>query len=96
MLIIGEEAVGQAIRRGKITHRCGGPPSLRKRVGDIELIVMANDVADNTRKRIESYGEKVQLSELPYSREELGKALGMMHCAAVGVTDEAMAKEIMN
>jgi len=80
MLITGEEAVGNAARQ---TH-------------SVKLIVVANDVSDNTRKRVEAHARagNIPLLELPHNRKILGHALGLAHCACAGVTDKKMAQQI--
>ena len=84
MLIIGEDAIGKACR----VH----PMKKSKAI----LIVMAHDVSDNTRKRIESHARagNIQLVELPHDRETLGHALGLANCAAAAVTDAKLAEVI--
>lgn len=68
------------------------------RDGKGKILILAHDVSDNARRRAEnvSSGRNVEVVGLPYSREELGAALGMNACSMAVVTDlgfaDALAK----
>ena len=79
-LAIGDEAVSDAIRNGSAC-----------------LVVLANDSAANTRKRFEwDPGENhCKRLELPYTKEELGGALGRATCAVCAVCDIGFAATLV-
>ena len=53
------------------------------RDGKGKILILTHDVSDNARRRAENAasGRNVETAELPASREELGKALGMSACS---------------
>jgi ribosomal protein L7Ae-like RNA K-turn-binding protein len=79
LLEIGEEQSGIAARGKKA-----------------RALLTASDAADNTQRRITNFAERAQIPHLvlPYTKEELGDALGLNPCAAVAVTDAGMAANI--
>lgn len=66
------------------------------REGRARLLAYAADAADNTAAGLETArGEgRTPLVPLPYTKAELGKALGKGDCAAFAVTDTGMAKAL--
>lgn len=78
-LEVGEEPVGGACR-GHIAR----------------LIVVAADAAPNTLRRARHFGESwnVMCLSLPFSKDELGRALGRSTCAVAAVTDPGFAVSI--
>ena len=78
-LVCGERDIGAAVRSG------------------ICLIITASDTAQNTLERLEAHSRtgNSPLITLPYTREELGRALGINLCAAAAVTDKGLAEKII-
>jgi ribosomal protein L7Ae-like RNA K-turn-binding protein len=75
-IIAGEEQVGMACRHGKV-----------------RLLVVAADTAGHTARRADSWAEtmEVPLLRVPFSREEMGEALGKPVCALAGLTERKLA-----
>ena len=73
---LGEEPVGGAARAGKAY-----------------LILVAADAGDHTWRRAKSFvaGTDQQCVKLPYSKDELGMAVGRSSLAIAAVTDAALA-----
>ena len=76
-IAIGEEPVGATIRAG---HG--------------RLLVLAQDAADHTFRRARSFtqGGKPPMIRVPFTKDELGDALGCNACAMLVLTDVAMAE----
>ncbi len=75
----GESSSGEAV--------CGGKG---------KLLLLASDASPNARKRAESYtaGRSCLLLELPFTKEELGGALGKGDCSLAAVTDLGFANAL--
>ncbi len=73
---LGEEPVGGAARAGKAY-----------------LILVAKDGPDHTWRRAKSYaaGTAQQCVRLPYSKDEMGLAIGRQELAMAAITDPALA-----
>lgn len=73
---LGEEPVGDITRAGKGY-----------------AVVVASDASDHTWRRAKSYcaGTEQQCVRLPYTKEELGQAVGRTSLAIAAVTDASMA-----
>lgn len=73
---LGEEPVGSAARAGKAY-----------------LILAASDASDHTWRRALSFaqGTEQQCLRLPYTKEELGAAVGRPTLALAAITDPALA-----
>ena len=78
-LEIGEEPVGAACR-----------------ARDCRLILVARDAADNSFRRVRHFADAGQCLwiSVPYTKEELGEAVGRTACAMVAVTDIGFAEAI--
>lgn len=78
-LEVGEEPVG-AVCRAK----------------DCRLIIVARDAADNTFRRVRHFADAGQCLwiSVPFTKEELGFAVGRTSCAMLGVTDIGFAESI--
>ncbi len=66
------------------------------RSGKAVLVLIACDVAENSRKRLEncsSYYETAYIT-VPFDRERLGAAIGASATAAVALTDSGFAKAV--
>ena len=77
---LGEEPVGAAARA---LHA--------------HLIVVAGDASDHTWRRAKSYvaGTDQQCIRLPYSKDEVGMAIGRTSLAIAAVTDPALALSLV-
>ena len=73
---LGEEPVGDITRAGKGY-----------------AVVVASDASDHTWRRAKSYcaGTEQQCIRLPYTKEELGQAVGRTSLAIAAVTDARLA-----
>ena len=82
-LEVGEEPVGAVCR-----------------ARDCRLILVARDAADNTFRRVRHFADAGQCLwiSVPYTKDELGSAVGRTSCAMLAVTDigfaEAIAKKL--
>ena len=63
------------------------------RAGKGYAVVVASDASDHTWRRAKSYcaGTEQQCVRLPYTKEELGQAVGRTSLAIAAVTDASMA-----
>ena len=63
------------------------------RAGKGYAVVVASDASDHTWRRAKSYcaGTEQQCIRLPYTKEELGVAVGRSSLAIAAITDAAMA-----
>ena len=91
--------VGLAFRAGRL--EVGEEPvGAACRARDCRLILIARDAADNTFRRVRHFADAGQCLwiSIPYTKEELGSAVGRTACAMVAVTDvgfaEAIAKKL--
>ena len=68
---------------------CGGAA----RAGDARLVVVANDASDHTWRRAKSYvaGTSQQCLKVPFSKDEMGEAIGRTSLAMAAFTDPALA-----
>lgn len=73
---VGEEPVGAAARSGHA-----------------RLVLVASDAPDNTRRRAKNFvaGTDQQMVVLPFTKEEMGTALGRTVVSLAAMTDPAMA-----
>lgn len=78
-LEVGEEPVGAACR-----------------ARDCRLILVARDAADNSFRRVKHFADAGQCLwvSVPYTKEELGEAVGRTACAMAAVTDIGFAEAI--
>ena len=78
-LEVGEEPVGAACR-----------------ARDCRLILVAWDAADNSFRRVKHFADAGQCLwvSVPYTKEELGQAVGRTACAMAAVTDIGFAEAI--
>ena len=77
---LGEEPVGGAARAGKAY-----------------LILVAKDGSDHTWRRAKSYaaGTQQQCVRLPYTKDELGMAIGRQELAIAAITDAKLALSLV-
>ena len=78
-LEVGEEPVGAVCR-----------------ARDCRLIIVARDAADNTFRRVRHFADAGQCLwiSVPFTKEELGSAVGRTSCAMLAVTDIGFAESI--
>ena len=82
-LEVGEEPVGAVCR-----------------ARDCRLIIVARDAADNTFRRVRHFADAGQCLwiSVPFTKDELGSAVGRTSCAMMALTDigfaEAIAKKL--
>ena len=77
---LGEEPVGAAARAQKA-----------------RLVLVASDASDHTWRRAKSFvaGTSQQCVKLPYTKDELGMAVGRTSLALAAMTDPAMALALL-
>ena len=78
-LEVGEEPVGAVCR-----------------ARDCRLIIVARDAADNTFRRVRHFADAGQCLwiSVPFTKDELGSAVGRTSCAMLAVTDIGFAQSI--
>ena len=66
------------------------------KAGKARLLLLANDVSDGVRKRAGGYvyGFRTPLVTLPFSKAELGDAVGRAQCAVAAVRDLGLARSL--
>ena len=86
---------GMALRAGRLEggEDPAGDACQEKRC---RLLLVARDAAENTRRRADRFAQEGQCLTLalPFTREELGAALGRGSCAMAAVTDLGLAQAI--
>jgi len=64
--------------------------------GQAELVILAGDASDNTKKKFANMCEFYEVPYAEYSvKEELGHFIGKEFRASLAVTDEGLAKKIL-
>ncbi len=87
--------VGLALRAGRL--EVGEEPvGAACRARDCRLILVARDAADNSFRRVRHFADAGQCLwvSVPYTKEELGQAVGRTACAMAAVTDIGFAEAI--
>ncbi len=76
-IVYGEETVGAQTRAGRA-----------------RLVILASDAGGHTTRRAKSFvaGTAQPLLEVPFTKEELGSALGTTGCAIAAITDVRLAQ----
>lgn len=76
-IVLGEEQVGAQARAGRA-----------------RLMILASDAGGHTVRRAKSFvaGTAQPLITLPYTKDELGDALGTTSCAIAAITDVRLAQ----
>jgi len=79
-LILGDEAVGLALQQGKG-----------------QLLLIAEDSAKRLADRMNNLADICSITKrtLPYTKEQLGSALGKAACAVICVNDQKLAAAIL-
>ncbi|MBQ9967715.1 MAG: 50S ribosomal protein L7 [Oscillospiraceae bacterium] len=69
------------------------PVGAQCRAGHARLLILAKDAADNTVRRAASFtaGGKPPVVKVPFTKDELGDALGCNACAMAALIDVALA-----
>lgn len=67
------------------------------RTGRARLVVVASDASDHTWRRAKGLvaGTQQQLIRLPYTKDEMGMAIGRTSLAIAAVTDAGIAKSLV-
>lgn len=80
-------------RRARRVEAGEEPVGIACRAQKARLLVLASDAADHTERRARSYCRtgKPLIVRVPYTKEELGGALGLGMCAMCCFTDPALA-----
>lgn len=88
--------LGLALRGGNLAVG-EEPVEAAARARDARLLLLAADAADNTRRRAEHFAESGQCLWLrvPFTKEELGRALGRTSVALAAVTDIGLASAVV-
>ena len=87
--------LGLALRAGRL--EVGEEPvGAVCRARDCRLIIVARDAADNTFRRVRHFADAGQCLwiSVPFTKEELGFAVGRTSCAMMGLTDIGFAESI--
>ena len=87
--------IGLALRAGRL--EVGEEPvGAACRARDCRLILVARDAADNSFRRVRHFADAGQCLwvSVPYTKEELGEAVGRTACAMAAVTDIGFAGAI--
>lgn len=68
------------------------------RARDARVLLLASDAADNTRRRVEHFADAGQCLwlQIPFTKGELGRALGRSSVAIVAVTDIGLAGAVVH
>ena len=84
--------------RGKHLAVGEEPVEAAARARDARVILLASDAADNTRRRVEHFADAGQCIWLrvPFTKEELGGAVGRNATAIVAVTDIGLANAVVH
>ena len=69
------------------------PVESAARARDVRLLLLAQDAAENTARRAEHFAQMGQciLVNVPFTKAELGRAVGRESCALAGITDVGFA-----
>ena len=85
------------MRRANALHAGENNTGEAVRAGKAKLLLLASDASDNARKRAEGFvgGRSCLLLPVPFTKEELGAALGYGPCAMAAVTDLGFANALI-
>ena len=74
------------------------PVEAAARAKDARVLLLASDAADNTVRRARHFAEAGQCLwlRIPFTKEELGHAMGRTSCAILAVTDIGFAANIVH
>lgn len=73
------------------------PAEAAARARDARILLLASDAADNTARRVRHFAEEGACLwlQVPFTKEELGHAIGRLSCAIVAITDIGFAAAIV-
>ncbi len=88
--------IGMALRAGRL-QAGEDPAGAACAARDCRLLLTASDAAGSSLRRAAHFAEEGQCLSLPlpYTKEELGAALGRGSCAIAAVTDLGLAQAIV-
>ena len=96
---MSEKALGLLglARRGRLLEVGEEPVGIACRSGKARLLLIAKDAADHTFRRARSFCRtgKPPYICAPFTKDELGNALGCNACALCALTDAPMAKAVL-
>lgn len=80
-------------RRGRLLEAGEEPVGALCRAGKARLVIVASDASDHTLRRAQSFvaGTKQLLTKIPFTKEELGGAIGLGSCALAAFSDVRLA-----
>ena len=80
-------------RKGGMAELGEEPVGAVTRLGKGRLVIVASDASDHTWRRAKSYaaGTDQQCVRLPYTKDEMGFAIGRQELAIAAITDVALA-----
>ena len=80
-------------RKAGLAELGEAPVGAISRAGKAYLIAVASDASDHTWRRAKSYaaGTEQQCIRLPFSKDEMGLAVGRQELAIAAITDPALA-----
>ena len=88
--------LGLALRAGRL--EVGEEPvGAVCRARDCRLILVARDAADNTFRRVRHFADAGQCLwiSVPFTKDELGSAVGRTSCAMLALTDIGFAESVV-
>ena len=73
------------------------PVGAASRIGHARLVMVASDASDHTWRRAKSFvaGTRQQLIRLPFTKDEMGFAIGRTSLAIAAITDAGIAKSLV-
>ena len=80
-------------RKGRMVEAGEEPVGAAARANHARLVIVAADASDHTWRRAQSFveGTKQECLRVPYSKDEMGLAVGRTSLAIAAFTDPAMA-----
>lgn len=85
--------LGLALRAGKLA--VGEEPVYAAlRAGEAGVVFVARDAAEHTLRKLRAKLAGAAEVSTPYSKEELGRALGRKSCALAAPTDKKLARTL--
>ncbi len=80
-------------RKGGLSELGEEPVGAAARAGKAYLVLVASDASDHTWRRAKSYvaGTRQQCIRLPFTKDQLGMAVGRQELAIAAITDPPLA-----
>ena len=84
-------------KKGRLVELGEEPVGAVTRAVKARLVVVANDASDHTWRRAKSFvaGTRQQLIRLPYTKDEMGFAIGRTALAIAAITDAGLALSLV-